>query len=315
MDDRDASLAIPASEQGNFGQLVVRLGWHTEGLYDQFAGTLTSVEFGFGRKQGGRRLWLISTSGDLKGPQATQGNDSLGAGVPPGKTEGEKVPLSDVIQGLAKKAGVTMQIDEKFGGIKREFWQQSGSFWHFMSSVAKEVGAEFQMTSSTTGAFVNPFSNAKQPHLHAIWGDNLIGWRIRPFVSRGAVASAKASFFQEQVGKWSSAARAVVGNSPFSTATAINALPNPAPNAQAADQRGWSEAAAGAPQRRGTGWVLINGEPGADVRMWLQVAGARPGVDGIYRVIEVEQDYSRHGGFTTRLTVELAAGRRRGAQR
>src|SRR5262249_49930740 len=39
-------------------EVQIWLGWHSEGLYEVFTGKVQSVESGFGRKHGGRRLWV-----------------------------------------------------------------------------------------------------------------------------------------------------------------------------------------------------------------------------------------------------------------
>jgi uncharacterized protein len=54
---------------------------------------------------------------------------------------------------------------------------------------------------------------------------------------------------------------------------------------------------------RGTGWVVIDGEPRAKAGGRIRIAGARVGVDGDYFMEEVEHNYNPQTGFTTRIDV------------
>ena len=56
--------------------------------------------------------------------------------------------------------------------------------------------------------------------------------------------------------------------------------------------------------KRGTGWVLLNGEPRAHAHCNVTIVNARPGVDGTYYVSEAEHNYTRGVGYTTRCNVQ-----------
>ena len=73
-----------------------------------------------------------------------------------------------------------------------------------------------------------------------------------------------------------------------------------APDKQAAEDRAGSEKSA-SERNAGEGSVTIEGNTGAQCEGLCIVAGARPGVDGAYRIDSVDHSYNRGGGFTTRL--------------
>jgi len=54
LDDRDARLHIPPDD----APVSVSLGWHRENFPVIFEGRVADVESGFGRSNGGRRLWI-----------------------------------------------------------------------------------------------------------------------------------------------------------------------------------------------------------------------------------------------------------------
>ena len=99
LDDRDGQLPIP-----KIGSTVhIFLGWENEELVGVFTnGKTFDVEHGFGRDQGGRRMWVHAQGLDfatthLKSPHM----NSVGDGAPPGEKEGKKIPLLAAVQELA----------------------------------------------------------------------------------------------------------------------------------------------------------------------------------------------------------------------
>src|SRR6516164_2965129 len=54
LDDRDGRLPIPPINS----PVKISLGWENEALGLVFDGVTHDVEHGFGRKQGGRRMWI-----------------------------------------------------------------------------------------------------------------------------------------------------------------------------------------------------------------------------------------------------------------
>jgi hypothetical protein len=135
--------------------------------------------------------------------------------------------------------------------------------------------------------------------IEAKWGMNLISWRIKPFAARAQWKGASAPFFDTWNGLWKSKFQDIIGSAPFEHNEAIASIPGAAPNSQAGEQT-LKGLQAQSEEKRGTGWAIINGEPLCMPRGTLVISGARPGVDGGYRIDEAEHSYTRGGGYTTR---------------
>jgi uncharacterized protein len=307
LDDRDAKLMIPPDA----APIEVWLGWHTEGMYQVFEGLVDSVESGFGRKQGGRRLWIDASGTAMKSNVKSPMTMTWGEGAPPGSSQGNTIPLKQVLEEAAKKAGLSAKISSQLGGLKRDFWHMGNeSFQNFGQRLARELGGVFKISggkASLTSA--TDYTNVDGEKLDAIiaeWGKNLIAWRIKPYAGRPQYKEAAAHFYDLQKSIFDKVTKGIGGAGPFGAAEAIAALPMMAPNKQVGEQTN-AGLDADSTRRRGTGWVQLNGEPLARAGSPLTIIGARPGVDGTYRIEEAEHTYSRRGGYLTRCTVNNPA--------
>jgi uncharacterized protein len=308
LDDRDASLEIPgytttlADGTVTATKIEVWLGWHSEGLYQLFEGTTHQIESGFGRKHGGRRLWIDAFGTALDGKGRTLMNMHWGEGAPPGQAIGDMVSLKTVLEAAGKQAGYEVHVGAEMGDVKRDYWAMTGeSFHHFGARMAKELGGTFKISGgkvSMTSAL--GFTNAAgdvMAEVTAEWGKNLISWRIKPYVARAQAKAANTTFFDLQKSVCGQVSKAI-GAAP-SRVEAVAGLPAPAPNKAVGSQVNEGLAAISA-QGAGTGWVQINGEPQARAGTYITIIGARPGVDGRYLIEESEHVYSRAGGYLTR---------------
>lgn len=327
LDDRDALLGIPQDEtpcnvylgwadtgpvvlptpptppgsEFGFDPIKNQLPFQSGGIYPVFEGQVFSVESGFARRGGGRRLWIEAHSSGMKGDGKSVQKLAMGDGVTP-------VPFSDVMKKFGELTGHTVAMSGSIGDIKRPFWFASESFYNWGQRMGNELGAHFKVVSGNHAVMVEAGTGLNvngdpMPNVSAEWGINLLSWRIKPYVARPQYASAKTTFFDALNGKWLSALKKIGGSVPFGNAAAIAQLPNPAGNSQAADQSN-AGTAIGSIRERGTGWVMLNGEPACKAGGRITIIGARPGVDGLYFVKEAEHNWSRKGGFTTRCDVE-----------
>jgi phage protein D len=294
LDDRDGRLIIPPLE----GYINIGFGWSSEQFVTVFTGMTQEVESGFGRKQGGRRLWI-----DGKGTaKLAKGKTPLqmhwGEGVPPGETKGQPIKLSQVLQEAAQQAGYSITVSPELGNIERFYWSmQSESFHHFGQRLGKELGAHFK-TGSGWATFYPKGATDLGTDIIAEWGNNLIEWRIKPYTSRPNWSGANAQFYDEKNAAWQ-AVKSAFGGSPMfgAVSDAITQLPQPAPNKQVGEQHNWGQQA-DSHLGSGTGSVVINGEPQCLAACKLTIIGARDGVDGPYFVDEAHHHYDRSGGYT-----------------
>src|SRR5262245_10413964 len=244
LDDRDARLAVPADDV----MLEVWLGWHTEGLYEVFTGKVQSVESGFGRKHGGRRLWVDGYGAAMSGKGRTPMQISWGKGAPPGQPMGEMISLKTVLEEAAKHAGYAMHIAPELADVKRDWWAMTTeSFHHFGARLASELGGVFKISggnASMTGAL--SFTNAAGDVMEAVvaeWGKNLIAWRIKPYAARPQAKAAMAQYYDLQKAIFGQIIKAIGGGAPFGNAQAIAQLPAPAPNSAVGAQTNEGQAA------------------------------------------------------------------------
>lgn len=304
LDDRDGRLPIPPQ----ISPIDVELGWDNEDATKVFHGQIMDVEHAFGRKQGGRRMFVHGIGENTLGTSYRQpAQNNWGAGAPPGKDQGDLINLSQVLGEVAGSFGASLAIHPTLGALQRDYWSQSNeSPMHFLRRMANEVGAVTRVEGDKV-VFTKPGQNTsgdEEVSCTATWGKNLIGWRVHPWFSRGLWGGASQQYFDLKAGQWQS----ILGN--FNRAApwvskAVFSLPSPAPNANVAQQQndGADDLSGG---YIGTGTIVINGEPKAAWNTNVLLIGARPGVDGTYRINKCEHFYSRQGYITT-LTVVPSA--------
>jgi hypothetical protein len=266
-----------------------------------FSGYTLDIESGFGRKQGGRRLWVHAYGVDVVGTKVkTPFQDHAGEGAPPGQQEGTPVPFLAMAQQVAASAGVGIDVHPDFAQIGRDYWSQNNeSAMQFLQRHADEMGAVLR---GDGGRFVltKPGENvdgSPGPQIEATWGDNLIGWRVHPYVARTAWGGAKQQYFDTGAAQWTELSKTFGLGMPWGAAKAPFQLPTPAPNAGVAGQQndGHGEIAS---SQSGQGRIVINGEPRARYGGTVLLTGARPGVDGLYFIVVAEHMYSRQGYVT-----------------
>ena len=368
LDDRDAQLQIPpdgaklqvamgwagegprlpdigrTSNSGRFGQGPIQmteqekteLPWGGPGLELVFSGWVSSVESGFGRRGGGRRLWIEATSGNVTGAAkevqkygAGVGveDDSLyggqgglvsptggatstsggAAGAPAGGFPAGEIPLFQVLTEMFAKAGIRVKLSPAMMKIARKNWNTNQSPMDFAQSMARELGGSFKLADGVAtmvgkGEGLNA-DGEKMPEVDAQWGVNLIGWRIKPYSGRPQYAQSQANVFNLFTGEWEAVKSTIAGLTPFggskAIAVAIGAVADKTVAAQVNTGQGEDSTS-----KRGTGWVLINGEPLCKAGGHVSIIDARPGVDGRYLVVESEHNYTRGVGYTTRMNVQ-----------
>lgn len=326
LDDRDAKLAIPPFNT----PIEIKIGWSPQGpfippvptpipagselqlpyegsMLRVFHGWTQSCESGFARRGGGRRLWvegLVRRETDtIKQPRHASWGEGEKKDSDGGMGKG--VSLGQVLQDVAKKAGLNAKVSPSMAGIERDFWHMNESPMHMFQRLADEVGGRVAYDGEGNVEFMGADETTGVTH-DAEWGLNLIAWRIKPFVPRPQYGSSKTNFFNILGGSWLDTVQSIGGETPFGGANAQFGLPHAAPNKQTGGQwNGGAEKASSS--RRAEGWVLINGEPAIQISDRINIIGARPGINGSWFVEEVEHQYSRRG-FTTRLNISNPEG-------
>lgn len=279
--------------------------FEASGMLTVFNGYVHNVESGFARKGGGRRLWIEARGSKPKADDKSLDMKTWGFGAVSNESQGAGagIPLSQVLGDAASKAGMGLKIAPEIGNISRDFWSQNGSVRQFAEQIAREVGGQVKISGNNlivTGAndFVN-VDGQQVPLIIVEWDTNLIAWRIKPYVARPQFGQARSKFFDLHKGAWESVTKGIGGSTPFGMSSATLHSFGAAPNKQIGEQLNGGSGS-DSEINRGTGWVLFNGEPSALAGHQLQIIGARPGVDGNYKIKQAEHNYIRTGGYTTR---------------
>jgi hypothetical protein len=296
LDDRDALLPIPPIG----GKVLVALGWMREQMYKMFDGVILSVEHGFGRKQGGRRMWIHANGWDMLKTKIKEPMDmNLGEGAPPGQKEGKKHSLTDWIQKLAKAGGGKAEISSAFAANMQDYWgAMGGSPLHNITELGQKFGAGVQWGSGNTVKFLKPGELGES--CKAVWRDNLIGYRVHPFTPRSTYAASQASSYDNKQGQWivKKLTDIAKGRGPAGDAAASGGGPAPQGTESGADQANTGAAQGQDASNLGQGRIVINGEPRARFWSLVKLEGVRPGVDGHYLIQVAEHIYSRQGYVT-----------------
>jgi phage protein D len=298
LDDRYGRIELPSDNL----PLQIRFGWPGEGSFTSFNGRVSDIE-SYAQKRSGRRLKLSAQGLDVFQSGKAQRSQIWGDGIEEGKTFGE------VVNELAGAAGWgKVTIDPKLASKQRKVWAMTNeSPMNFIFRSVKELGGTLKVAddkwSIMAGDSTSDASGNALPTILAQVGKNVLAWRIKPMTGRPQWAKTSAHWFDPAKSKWMYAKSEVRAGERFGSAIA-NFL-HPAPMADKDHAQAAADgSAAQSFNARGTGWVVIDGEPQATSGGSLVLSGARPGVDNSYRLEEVEQTYHRGGGFTTRAQVD-----------
>jgi Bacteriophage probable baseplate hub protein len=293
IDDRDGKMPLPPLN----APVIIALGWKSESMLAVFNGVIDDFEHGFGRKQGGRRMYVHASGLSHVNTTAKQPmQDAMGEGAPPGKNEGNLLGMPSWIQQMAKNAGVNANV-MGLGEIKQDYWAQAGSsLQHEIQSLSEKFGFTYQFSEG------NKLTVTKKGHrgvcCYATWRDNLIAWRVRPFVARSSFKGSVQQWFDPKNSNWNTALQQFGLKFPFNSGASNDAPQKPAETETNAGNVGAGQQEKSEIQQ-GNGRIVINGEPAAVWDGFVLLTGARPGVDGLYLIDQVEHVYSRQGFITT----------------
>lgn len=305
LDDRDGRLDIP--KRGEKVKAII--GWMGEAGVVTFEGAIHDVESS-GQKEEGRKLYVKCTGGNfthtaIQSPM--QGH--AGAGAPPGQSVGEPVTFLDWISQAAARAQIDgVSVHPTLAAITRHYWSQNNeSFLNLGERLRREFGATFRMVNGIA-EFSIPGYNANGTRggvVEAVWGKNLIMWRVHPWIARAAWPRGQQQFFSHVQGTWQTLAQNFGFPLPASLTQSVYQLPAPAPNSQEAEQ---ANGGVSQGQWWGQGRIVLNGEPAAAFNGTVVVRGARPGVDGEWLISLAEHRYSRQGYVTWLDVVKRSLG-------
>ncbi|CAM5545940.1 hypothetical protein ATER59S_04414 [Aquamicrobium terrae] len=263
----------------------------------KFAGTVDSVRSN-GTRGGGRTLKINAKGFDSRGKvKQAQGFHK------------DDASLEDFFGQAARQAGLAGVImGGQIGSIMRDYWAADGeSFLQLGQRLAREFNATFKIRAGEGGdmAVLMPRDQTPLAAVQGIVGRNVISWDIEPFSGRRKFTKGKVKYFDREVADFKT--EEVEFDPDDDQPEATNAI-----RATAADQaqaRGIGEARKSEAKREGGGGTVemdLTVEAQAEAPFVL--SGARPGIDGSYRIVSVQHKADRGGGSTTKLEIKQPGG-------
>ncbi|MCK5934507.1 MAG: late control D family protein [Fulvimarina manganoxydans] len=218
--------------------------------------------------------------------------------------------LKDALEKAAQNAGVSVTVDHAFAAIERDYWNPLGeSFIAFAERLRREFGATFKMRGGKEAVFamrgtgLSPFGQAlptvigRVPPPGEETSGNVHSIDIDPTRGRPRSKEKRVTWFDPKAGAFKDK-RVTIALDDIGEAIDTQRWP-------AADETQGGTMASGqktdAEQDAGVGSVMMEFTPDAFVEGRFQLIGARPGIDGTYRIASVSSKATRDSGGTTNL--------------
>ena len=283
LDDAGGQIAMPKPG----AKITVSLGWIGAGLREVFSGTVDEVR-SVGSRGGGMALSITAKGFDTTG-KAKEGQER----------HFDDKTVEEIVSSAASTAGLKVEVDPQIAPIVIPYIEMRGeSLLHFGQRLARMVGASFRVQGDR--AVVARRASDYTPEVTASWGVNLHSWNITPFIGRTRYKKAKAKYYDKATGKTETVETTVDPNALTDAEFYRRELAADKPSAE----RAVKADAAVINEKGGAGSVTIEGAPDAVPDGLCRLVGARPGIDGAYRIKGVTHSYTRGGGYTT--TLDLA---------
>lgn len=289
--DPDGSTYMP--EPG--AMLEILLGHVGEGVGLVFKGKVETVRSS-GSKGGGRELKITA-----------KGLDTKSKAKQPTERSAENKTFGDVAEEWGRKAGLSgVRIAQSLRSIQRPYWaMQNESYLHWMARTVEELGGTFRVSNNEAivvdAGASQSVSGKDLPTVTAEWGRNLINWDIDPYTGRSQHGRTRVRFYDREQARWRE--EEVQVEDTDSQAAARRTQPA---GSQTAARRSAQSSAKKSKRKKSGGTVTILGTSHARPEGKLVVIGARPGVDGDYKITSISHSYSKSGsksgGYTTKVS-------------
>jgi phage protein D len=288
LDDTGGAILLPRER----AVIQVMLGSDDGGTAVVFRGVVDEVRSS-GARSGGLTL---SISG--------KGFDTQGKPKEPQEKHWDDADLGTVFAEAAQRGGIAgVRVDQELAQIMRPYWAMQGeSFVHFAERIAREVGGTFKVSNDVAVLAKRnggvSASGAALPSVLAARGVNLISWDISPVIGRPRYVKTKARWYDPKTATWKTEEVEVAD--PGAVAEFAERF---SASDQDEAQRLAESRKADSERGKGGGSITIDGSGMPQPEGLAILTGARPGIDGAYRIDAVDHEYSR-SGWTTRLEVK-----------
>lgn len=255
-----------------------------------FKGVVDAVRSRGGR--GGRQLSITAKGADVTGDAKVLRSRHW-----------DGASLGTIVDQAARDAGLDgARVDPAFASQAPGYVAQHGeSFMAFGQRLAREVGGTFKINGRKAylvqrGGGVNTRGQALATII-AEYGVNLKDWDIAPDAGRDSYGSASVRTYDPDTGGWTVH---TAQSKAKKKGKAKHHARYPAGSAASAANRANSDAGE-AFRNGGSGSCGITLDVRAKPEGQCQIKGARPGIDGTYRITAVTHAYDRGSGTSTGL--------------
>lgn len=254
--------------------------------------------------------WSLSRGGGRVLTVAAKGFDTRGKAKEGQLWHLDDATLAQALQKGAQKAGMSVIVDPALGALQRSYWTPDGaSFLAWGQKLAKEMGATFKLRGNQAvfakrGQGASAVGSA-MPTVTGAVGRNVLSIEIDPSKGRAKMKTKRVRFFDR--------ASATFKEKTVDIEAGDEAV-------EAVDTQRWTAAdedqatamadgqKADAERDAGAGRVELDFDPTAQAEGTFVLAGARPGIDGTYRITGVTHRLDRSGGATTSLELAQPQG-------
>ncbi|BAP94484.1 late control protein [Aurantimonas phage AmM-1] len=221
--------------------------------------------------------------------------------------------LDDALQKASRAAGLSgMVVDPQLGALKRDYWSPDGAnFLAWGERLARELGATFkirgdQAVFAKRGAGLAA-TGAAMPTVQGRCGvaGNVITAQIDPSKGRARFKSKTVRYFDRPSASFKELSVEIEGAGDAVEAEALQRW-TAADEGQAQDMANGQKV--DAERDAGVGSVQLTLAVGAQAEGSFVLTGARPGIDGAYRITGVTHRADRNGGATTDLALAQPQG-------
>lgn len=293
LDDKEGQIVLPRPD----ALMTIMLGFQGESVSTVFVGKVDDVRSRRTRGQG----QTVTVS--------AKGFDSLGKPKQSQQRHFDNKSIKDMLTEAGEQAGVTeIKVDDEFSSVVRSYEAMDDeSFIAFGERLARELGGVFKVRDKTAvltkmnsgtapgGATLTPISAAAGVNLHT--------WDIAPFIGRPRFKKARARYYDQKEAKW----KEVEVETSIEDAQPEMTTRFAEPDEGSAKGKTGKEKAE-SERNSGEGSITIEGNAMAQPEATCTISGARPGVDGEYRIDSVDHDLNRGSGFTTSLNLKQPQG-------
>ncbi|MCB8835920.1 phage late control D family protein [Aurantimonas sp. VKM B-3413] len=249
--------------------------------------------------------WRLTRGGGRVLEVNAKAFDTRGKAIEPQFWHLDDKPLSEALKKAGKLAGIDVTVDPELGQIVRDYWSPAGMhFIEWGERLRAELGATFKIKGGTEAVLAKRGSGksvtgAALPVVRGVCGQggNVISVNIDPSKGRPRAKTKRVRWFDRKAAKF--VEKDVTIEMP-DVGEAIDTQ-----RWLAADKDHAKDMADGhksdAERDAGVGQVEIDLDPTAMAEGGFTLSGARPGIDGLYRISGATQRANRGGGAVTQL--------------